>query len=55
MNDLEFKHHLKDLAQGHHHPEEHDWESSGGAKPARATKAARPKKAAARKTSSRKK
>jgi hypothetical protein len=25
MNELEFKRHLKDLAHGHHHPEEHDW------------------------------
>ncbi len=26
MNEQEFKHHLKDLVHGHHHPEEHDWE-----------------------------
>ena len=25
VNELEFKHHLKDLVHGHHHPEEHDW------------------------------
>jgi hypothetical protein len=25
MNELEFKRHLKELAHGHHHPEEHDW------------------------------
>jgi hypothetical protein len=25
MNDEDFKRHLKDLAHGHHHPEEHDW------------------------------
>ena len=25
MNEDEFKKHLKDLVQGHHHPEEHDW------------------------------
>jgi hypothetical protein len=24
MNDLEFNRHLKDLAHGHHYPEEHD-------------------------------
>ena len=53
MNDLEFKHHLKDLAHGHHHPEEHDWES-GPVKPARRSKTARPKKMAARKTSRKK-
>ncbi|HTP32805.1 MAG TPA: hypothetical protein VMJ75_11565 [Candidatus Acidoferrales bacterium] len=29
MNELEFKRHLKDLVQGRHHPEEHDW----GARP----------------------
>ena len=27
MNDAEFKRHLKDLVHGHHHPEEHDWET----------------------------
>ena len=25
VNELEFKHHLKDMVHGHHHPEEHDW------------------------------
>ena len=25
MDELEFKRHLRDLAHGHHHPEEHDW------------------------------
>jgi hypothetical protein len=25
MNEKEFKKHLKDLAHGRHHPEEHDW------------------------------
>ena len=29
MNEEEFKKHLKDLAHGHHHPEEHDWAESG--------------------------
>jgi hypothetical protein len=28
MNDEDFKHHLKDLAHGHHHPEEHDWQAN---------------------------
>jgi hypothetical protein len=28
MNELDFKKHLKDLAHGHHHPEEHDWSTS---------------------------
>src|SRR4051794_33496062 len=25
MDEHDFKRHLKDLAHGHHHPEEHDW------------------------------
>jgi len=35
MDERDFKRHLKDLAHGHHHPEEHDWEQapSGAAKP----------------------
>ena len=40
MEELAFKRHLRDLAHGHHHPEEHDWGSataSGGAKAARPT------------------
>jgi hypothetical protein len=40
MNELEFKHHLKDLAHGHHHTEEHDWASEGGAPKTAAAKAA---------------
>lgn len=36
MNETEFKQHLKALAHGHHHPEEHDWD----AKPAVARKPA---------------
>jgi hypothetical protein len=28
MNELQFKHHLKDLVHGHHHPEEHDWDGA---------------------------
>jgi hypothetical protein len=38
MNEEEFKKHLKDLAHGHHHPEEHDWPESGstGAKTVKA-------------------
>jgi hypothetical protein len=51
MNDADFKRHLKNLAHGHHHPEEHDWDR--GAKKAAAPKAAAkphaPKKAAKRK------
>jgi hypothetical protein len=50
MNELEFKHHLKDLAHGHHHPEEHDW----GGKPGASKPAARTKSAAAPKRTNRK-
>jgi hypothetical protein len=25
MDEKDFKKHLRDLAHGHHHPEEHDW------------------------------
>ena len=28
MNEQEFKKHIQDLADGNHHPEEHDWENS---------------------------
>jgi len=53
MNELEFKHHLKDLAEGHHHPEEHDWD---GANPARKSGAKKPaaKSPAPRKTARKK-
>jgi len=40
MNELEFKHHLKDLVHGHHHPEEHDWNEGARAKRAPAKKTA---------------
>ena len=33
MDEKDFKKHLKDLAHGHHHPEEHDWAT--GAAPAK--------------------
>jgi hypothetical protein len=36
MNELQFKHHLKEMVHGHHHPEEHDWD--GGPKKAVAKK-----------------
>lgn len=28
MDEKDFKKHLKDLAEGRHHPEEHDWDAS---------------------------
>lgn len=40
MDELAFKRHLRDLAHGHHHPEEHDW---SGAAASGAAKAARPR------------
>jgi hypothetical protein len=30
MDEKDFKKHLKDLANGHHHPEEHDWATDAG-------------------------
>jgi len=53
MNEQEFKRHLKDLVHGHHHPEEHDWESLGSAKKTAARRAGHPKRAAAKKASKR--
>jgi hypothetical protein len=50
MNELEFKRHLKDLAHGHHHPEEHDWTEQ----PAHAATKGPAAKSAAKKTTSRK-
>jgi hypothetical protein len=50
MNELEFKRHLKDLAHGHHHPEEHDWTEQ----PAHTAKKAPAAKSVAKKTTGRK-
>lgn len=51
MDEKDFKKHLKDLAHGHHHPEEHDWDT--GAAPAKgktgAKAAQKPAKKAAKK------
>jgi len=30
VNEQTFKKHLRDLAHGHHHPEEHDWKETPG-------------------------
>jgi hypothetical protein len=56
MNDADFRRHLKDLAHGHHHPEEHDWDEAPGAasRKAAAPKAAAAKRRAPRKTAKRK-
>jgi hypothetical protein len=55
MNDREFKHHLRDLVHGHHHPDEHDWESRPAAPEARRRrpKTAAKTRAAGRKSKSR--
>ena len=46
MDEKSFKKHLKDLAHGHHHPEEHDWSGAGAATaPAKPTRGAKAKKA----------
>jgi hypothetical protein len=45
MDDKDFKKHLKDLAHGHHHPEEHDW---GGEKTTQTTAERAPAKAVKR-------
>lgn len=39
MDEKDFKKHLKDLAHGHHHPEEHDWDSTPAQKKPAARKA----------------
>lgn len=55
MNDLEFKHHLKDLAHGHHHPEEHDWGQAGATKKPAPPRTAGSKPRTAGKTAKKKK
>ena len=45
MDEKDFKKHLRDLAHGHHHPEEHDWATAKPVKKAAAT----PRKAARKK------
>jgi hypothetical protein len=55
MDEKDFKKHLKDLAHGHHHPEEHDWAGNGAAiskakrpsgKTKKASRTAKPRKRA---------
>jgi hypothetical protein len=43
MDEKDFKKHLQDLAHGHHHPEEHDWNTASprAPKPAKPAKPAR--------------
>jgi hypothetical protein len=57
VDEKDFKKHLQDLAHGHHHPEEHDWEGAAAApSPVRKTRkpAAAKKRVAAKKTASKK-
>lgn len=49
MDEVEFKRHLRDLAHGHHHPEEHDWQGAAPPSgPGTKRKPARSKTAAAK-------
>jgi hypothetical protein len=34
MDEKQFRKHLADLAHGHHHPEEHDWNEGAAKEPA---------------------
>jgi hypothetical protein len=55
MDEKDFKKHLKDLAHGHHHPEEHDWPATGAVRAVeKSAKTSKPK-ARARKRTARKK
>ena len=51
MDEKQFKKHLADLAHGHHHPEEHDWDKDARTapdiEPAGAERAPKPAKAKA--------
>jgi hypothetical protein len=47
MDDKDFRKHLKDLAHGHHHPEEHDWAPQTD-KPAKTKSTAKPRVKASR-------
>jgi hypothetical protein len=42
MNDLEFRRHLKDLAHGHHHPDEHDWAPQPAARKSASVQSGKP-------------
>jgi hypothetical protein len=61
MDEKQFKKHLADLAHGHHHPEEHDWNDDNRtapdieADPAAGAETAKPAKAKAAKKHARKK
>jgi hypothetical protein len=54
MNDETFKRHLKDLAHGHHHPEEHDWDGTARPSKKRATGATRARRQRSAKASGKK-
>ena len=55
MDERDFKRHLRDLAHGHHHPDEHDWAGSTPAgKPPRTRKASHGKSTGKRRKTARK-
>ena len=54
MNREKFKRHLRELVHGHHHPEEHDWDSNPAARKTRAAGAGGSKPRPSRKPSAKK-
>ena len=55
MDEKDFKRHLKELAHGHHHPEEHDWPETGAVRTVAAEAKTSKAKTGARKRTGRKK
>ncbi|HLK48465.1 MAG TPA: hypothetical protein VKT49_10040 [Bryobacteraceae bacterium] len=53
MDELDFKRHLRDLAHGHHHPEEHDWAREPGLTPQIPARKKTSKQTSAKKTGQR--
>jgi hypothetical protein len=54
MDEKDFKKHLKELAQGHHHPEEHDWPEGGAVRTVEPAKKAKAKTGARKRTARKK-
>jgi hypothetical protein len=54
VNEIQFKRHLKDLAHGHHHPEEHDWQEATAARKKPASRTSRGHASASRRSSKKK-
>lgn len=55
MDEKDFKRHLKELAHGHHHPEEHDWPETGAVRTVAAEAKTSKAKTGARKRTGRRK